>query len=98
MEQLSIHFKSYGVNAEQACIMCHLSSECGGCCAKCSNNTCGGQVCSQSGKDTDGNRWDAWMHLVSTYKELNRVAMNVLTPEQRKRYGIKRFKPKVIKS
>ena len=25
----------YGVTKEQGCIMCHISSGCGGCCAKC---------------------------------------------------------------
>lgn len=25
----------FGVTREQACIMCHLSSGCGGCCEKC---------------------------------------------------------------
>ena len=95
MDQLSIHFKGgYGVSAEQACIMCHLSSECGGCCAKCNSNTCSGQVCSQPTKDTDGDRWSTWMHLVRNYQHLNSLAFEVLTPEQLKKYGIKRFRPK----
>lgn len=47
--QLKFNF-TYGVTREQACIMCHFSSNCGGCCIKCQaegkNDICYGQVCS----------------------------------------------------
>lgn len=60
----------YGVTKEQSCIMCHLSSECGGCCAKCRaegmNGTCYGQNCSIPSREHDGQRWDAWIHLLAT--------------------------------
>ncbi len=60
----------YGITKEQACILCHLSSECHGCCVKCKaedkNNTCQGQNCSQPFRDREGQRWDAWMNIVST--------------------------------
>lgn len=60
----------YGVTREQSCIMCHLSSECGGCCAKCRaegrNGTCYGQSCSLTKRESDGQRWDTWMFLVAT--------------------------------
>ena len=59
-----------GVTPEQACIMCHLSAECGGCCRECaargkscSNNA---QLCSQEGLESQGPRWDSWMELVRT--------------------------------
>lgn len=32
--QLTFTF-DYGVTPEQACIMCHLSSKCSGCCVRC---------------------------------------------------------------
>lgn len=68
-KQLEFDF-DFGVTKEQACVMCHLSSECFGCCVKCKaedkNGTCGGQSCSLQSRDTDGQRWDAWMYLVAT--------------------------------
>lgn len=36
MEQQRFLF-DYGVTPEQACIMCHFSSECGGCCEQYEN-------------------------------------------------------------
>lgn len=60
----------YGGSMEQACILCHLSSGCAGCCVKCraenKNGTCYGQICPIPSKDHDGQRWNAWMHIVST--------------------------------
>ena len=68
MKQLEFPF-DYGVTPEQACIMCHLSSECGGCCVKCRasgrNGTCYGQNCSLHTMERDGKRWEAWMYLVA---------------------------------
>lgn len=59
-----------GVTKEQACIMCHLSSECSGCCVKCraenKNNDCSVQSCSLLSMEHDGNRWNTWMYLVAT--------------------------------
>ena len=55
----------YGVTPEQACIMCHLSSECGGCCQKCKKDGCHGQLCSQPGRDHMGQRWETWIYIVS---------------------------------
>lgn len=70
MKQLEIDFGTYGVTREQACIMCHLSSECDKCCVKCiaagDNGSCGGQVCSLPTRDNEGQRWEAWIHLVKT--------------------------------
>lgn len=64
--QLSFNWE-FGVTAEQACIMCHLSSECAGCCNTCKRaNGCQGQTCSQPFRHQEGQRWDAWMHLVRT--------------------------------
>ena len=64
MEQLRFLF-DYGVTPEQACIMCHFSSECGGCCVKCRaenpDSTCYGQNCSQPKRHHDGQRWEAWL-------------------------------------
>ena len=40
-KQLTFIF-DYGVTPEQACIMCHLSSECSGCCVRC-HKGCEGQ-------------------------------------------------------
>ena len=68
MKQLEIDFGTYGVTREQACIMCHLSSECSGCCIKCiaegRNGSCNGQTCSQLTRDNEGKRWETWIHLV----------------------------------
>lgn len=64
--QLSFIF-DYGVTREQACIMCHLSSECEGCCLKCTkDNGCHGQLCSQPYRDHEGQRWNTWIYLVRT--------------------------------
>ncbi len=69
--QLKLGFE-YGVTREQACIMCHLSSECGGCCVRCraegKNGTCYGQTCSQQSREYDGQRWDTWIHMVSAFR------------------------------
>ncbi len=57
----------YGITREQACILCHLSSECSECCLKCTkSNGCQGQNCSQPFRDHEGQRWDTWMYLVAT--------------------------------
>ena len=59
----------YGISAEQACVLCHLSAECEGCCLRCKNDKgCYGQTCSQPDRDTQGARWDAWMYMVATYR------------------------------
>ena len=67
--QLSL-ILDYGISKEQACIHCHISSECAGCCVKCKaenkSGTCQGQNCSIPSRDHDGQRWDTWMYLVST--------------------------------
>ena len=67
--QLSLNL-DYGISKEQACILCHLSSECEGCCVKCKaenkNDGCSGQACSQPFREKEGNRWYTWMYLVST--------------------------------
>jgi len=60
----------YGVTREQACIMCHLSSECIGCCVRCKaegkNGSCYGQTCSLPTRDHEGRRWEVWIYLVAT--------------------------------
>lgn len=67
--QLSLDM-DYGISKEQACILCHLSSECEGCCVKCmaenKNGSCNGQSCSLPFKEHEGQRWDSWMYIVST--------------------------------
>ena|GEM_PF-2433645 len=77
----------YGVTREQACIMCHLSSECGGCCLTCKKEGgCQGQACSQPFRDHEGARFETWMWLVKTfYPHL-------------KRFVPKEYLTKVIKS
>ena len=71
--QLEIMFGEHGVTAEQACIMCHFSSECGGCCLKCKNDSCNGQECSQPYRDTEGARWRTWVYLVQTHDEFKHL-------------------------
>lgn len=63
-EQLSIDF---GVTDEQSCIMCHLSSNCAGCCKKCRNPSCSGQMCSIPFAKDETARWNTWMYLVRTF-------------------------------
>ncbi len=58
--QLTFTF-DYGVTPEQACIMCHLSSKCSGCCVRCDKG-CEGQICSQESRNEDGQRWEAWIY------------------------------------
>ena len=82
----------YGINREQSYILCHLASECGGCCAKCNhNNGCHGQSCSQPGRDHDGQRWDTWMSLVSKYPHIQQYARKVIPANLRKKYGINKL-------
>ena len=64
--QLDFNF-DFGCTREQACIMCHLSSECDGCCLKCKKDGCCGQMCSQSYRDHEGQRFETWMYLVKTF-------------------------------
>ena len=82
----------FGVTSEQACIMCHLSANCGDCCVRCqaAGRTCGNamQICSQVDLDKQGARWSTWMHLVAVhfpelrkyiprkYKKLVDIALN----------------------
>lgn len=91
-KQLSL-LMDYGISKEQACILCHLSSNCSGCCVKCKaenkNGSCYGQTCSQPFREHEGNRWDTWMYLVSTScPELKRFV-----PEKYRKY-LKRKKHK----
>ena len=62
----------YGATREQACIMCHLSAECGGCCVRCMaegrNGTCHGQICSLPGRDHMGQRFETWMYIVREFR------------------------------
>lgn len=72
VEQLYFDF---GVTPEQACIMCHLSSNCGMCCVKCQaeGKKCGNsmQSCSQYDLDKQSARWNTWMYNVAFhYPEL----------------------------
>lgn len=67
----------FGITPEQACILCHLSSECTGCCLKCikvnNGGSCQGQNCSQHDLLSQTKRWDTWMTLVAnTLPELKR--------------------------
>lgn len=86
--QLSLNLE-YGISREQACILCHLSSECEGCCIKCfaekKNGTCSGQTCSQPTRANDGQRWDAWMHIL---KNMLPELAKFIAPSLRKKYGI----------
>lgn len=82
--QLSLNLQ-YGISREQACILCHLSAECSGCCQNCDKG-CQGQMCGQPFRDYDGQRWDTWMYLVT--HQLRRLLMYI-PKEQRKKYGIK---------
>ena len=85
-KQLELHFQ-YGISSEQACILCHLSASCSGCCLKCGKKEeCQGQVCSQPFKDHEGQRWDTWMYLVTT--QLTHL-LKYIPKELRKKYGIK---------
>ena len=89
--QLSLTF-DYGISREQSCILCHLSAECEMCCVKCQaenkNGSCPGQLCSQPMRHHDGQRWDAWMHILENMlPELARF----IAPELRKKYGINKL-------
>ena len=57
--QLSLNL-DYGISKEQACILCHLSSECAGCCVKCKAESrcgsCQGQNCSIPSRDHGGQK------------------------------------------
>lgn len=67
VKQLSLNF---GVTPEQSCIMCHLASECSGCCNKCiaEGRPCSNsmQSCSRPNAAFEQNRWDNWLYLVAT--------------------------------
>ncbi len=87
--QLTLDLDDYGLSREQACILCHLSAECSGCCARCTHpNGCPGQTCSQPSREREGNRWEAWMHILGT--ALPQLAQYI-APELRKKYGINKL-------
>ena len=89
--QTSITF-NYGISREQACILCHLSSECGGCCCKCDKSGgCQGQTCSLPTRDLEGQRWDTWMHLVANYDHIKENARKVIPADLQKKYGINKL-------
>lgn len=76
----------FGITPQQACILCHLSADCGRCCTKCKeqgkNGSCYGQICSQENLDKQQSRWEAWMYLIKNYSCFS---------------NLKRFLPKNIK-
>lgn len=78
----------YGISREQACILCHLSAECSGCCIKCGHDGCQGQMCSQPSREHDGQRWETWMYLL---RENLPHLKKFIKPELRKKYGIDRM-------
>jgi hypothetical protein len=45
-------------------MMCHFSSECGGCCLVCEDRCNSGQIC-QKGVPEQTERLDAWLKIVS---------------------------------
>ena len=87
--QTSLVF-DYGISREQACILCHLSSECGGCCSKCDHqNGCHGQLCSLPSRNIEGQRWDAWMRLLAS-TDMSRL-VKYIPADLRKKYGINKI-------
>lgn len=66
VKQLSFDF---GVTPEQSCIMCHLASECSGCCNKCiaEGRPCSNsmQSCSRPNAEFEQKRWENWLYLVA---------------------------------
>ena len=87
--QLSLNL-NFGINNEQACMLCHFSSECSGCCIKCKKDGCQGQNCSRPYKDIEGKRWEGWLYLIKTYKDMRRL-LNYVTKEQIKKYHIDKY-------
>lgn len=88
-KQLSLF--DFGVTAEESCMMCHLSSECNGCCKTCNSDTCNGQICGQPMREYESERLSTWLYLVNTTKDLNKLAHRVLTKRQIKQYKIKQL-------
>ena len=60
-KQLSFDF---AVTPEMSCIMCHLSSECNGCCRKCAKPCGAMQNCSLPYAQNELPRWHTWVALV----------------------------------
>nr|DAI98715.1 MAG TPA: hypothetical protein [Caudoviricetes sp.] len=83
--QTTLNFE-YGISREQACILCHLSAECSGCCKVCKDRRCQGQTCSQPFREHEGQRWDSWMHILRNTK-LKRL-VKYIPPNLREKYGI----------
>lgn len=95
--QLSLSL-DYGISREQSCILCHLSSECGGCCARCDHKDgCQGQSCGQPFRDKEGQRWDTWMYLLGQYEHIQVCAKKVIPAPLAKKYGISKILRKHIK-
>lgn len=82
----------FGVTPEQACFMCHLSSECAGCCRKC--HKCTGQACSQENLETQQSRWDTWMYLVANTPALAHLKKFI---PKKYHYFLKHYKKKKIR-
>ncbi len=58
---------------KEICMMCHLSSECDGCCKTCKNKCNGHQVC-QIGVDGQADRLAAWMSIVEKNKKMSHLS------------------------
>lgn len=47
------------------CYMCHLSSNCGGCCKKCQDECNGGEQICMIGHVGQYDRWQAWKNIIA---------------------------------
>jgi hypothetical protein len=69
--QLSLFDKNREPTNKDICMMCHLSSECGGCCKTCKNKCNSCQVC-QIGVQWQAERLAAWLKIVED-EEMSRL-------------------------
>jgi len=60
-EELKLQLEPSG---EEICRMCHLSSNCAGCCKKCQHKCNSEQVC-MIGQTGQYDRWQTWKRIVA---------------------------------
>lgn len=59
---------------KQVCMLCHFSSECGGCCKKCIDPCNAGQVCGlEEPVENHSDRFAAWVSLVKNNQHFRKL-------------------------
>jgi hypothetical protein len=73
MTQLQMEFDLKSEpTTQQVCMMCHFSSECKGCCKRCTSKCNSSQIC-QKGVPGQSERLDTWLDIITTTPNLQEL-------------------------